>query len=80
MGTNGASLPPPSDPPPAVDPHLILSVGRLEYYKGHHRAIGALPALHKRLPDARLQIVGTGPYEAELRALVDRLKLNHAVS
>jgi glycosyltransferase involved in cell wall biosynthesis len=77
---NGASLPPPSDPPPAVNPHLILSVGRLEQYKGHHRAIGALPALLRRMPDARLQIVGTGPYETELRALVDRLKLDHAVS
>ena len=42
---NGASLPPPSDPPPTVNPHLILSVGRLEHYKGHHRAIEALPAL-----------------------------------
>lgn len=30
--------------------------------------------------DARLQIVGSGPYEAELRALVNRLNLNHAIS
>jgi len=36
--------------------------------------------LLKRMPDARLQIVGTGPYETQLRALVDRLKLDHAVS
>jgi glycosyltransferase involved in cell wall biosynthesis len=77
---NGASLPPPSDPRPAVDPHLILSIGRLEQYKGHHRAIAAFPALLQRLPDARLQIVGSGPYEAELRALVARLGLGHAVS
>jgi glycosyltransferase involved in cell wall biosynthesis len=77
---NGASLPPPSDPPPAVNPHLILSVGRLERYKGHHRAIQAFPALLRRVPDARLQIVGSGPYEAELRALVNRLNLNHAIS
>jgi glycosyltransferase involved in cell wall biosynthesis len=27
-----------------------------------------------------LQIIGFGPYESELRALVDRLKLNHAIS
>jgi glycosyltransferase involved in cell wall biosynthesis len=77
---NGASLPPPSNPPPAVNPHLILSVGRLERYKGHHRVIEAFPALLKRAPDARLQIVGSGPYEPELRTLVDALKLNHAVS
>ena len=77
---NGAALPPPSDPASAVNPHLILSVGRLERYKGHHRAIEAFPALLQRVPEARLQIVGTGPYEAELRALVDRLGLSHAVS
>ena len=77
---NGASLPPPSNPPPAVNSHLILSVGRLEHYKGHHRVIEALPALLKRVPDARLQIVGSGPYESELRTLVNALKLNHAVS
>jgi glycosyltransferase involved in cell wall biosynthesis len=77
---NGASLPPPSDPPPVMDPHLILSVGRLEYYKGHHRAVEAFPALLQRVPDARLQIVGSGPYETELRALVNKLKLGHAVS
>jgi glycosyltransferase involved in cell wall biosynthesis len=77
---NGASLPPPSDPSPAVNPHLILSVGRLEHYKGHHRAIEAWPALLRRLPNARLQIVGTGPYEAEWRRLVNRLGLNHFVS
>jgi glycosyltransferase involved in cell wall biosynthesis len=77
---NGASLPPPSDPHPAVDRHLILSMGRLEHYKGHHRVIQAFPALLQQLPNARLQIVGTGPYEAELRALVNRLGLNHFVS
>jgi glycosyltransferase involved in cell wall biosynthesis len=77
---NGAALPPPSDPAPAVNPNLILSIGRLERYKGHHRAIEALPALLRRTPEARLQIVGTGPYEAELRTLVDRLGLNHVVS
>jgi len=75
----GASLPAPSKPP-VVDPHLIVSLGRLEHYKGHHRAIEAFPALLKRVPDARLQIIGFGPYESELRALVDRLKLNHAIS
>jgi glycosyltransferase involved in cell wall biosynthesis len=77
---NGASLPPPSNPPPAVNSHLILSVGRLERYKGHHRVIEAFPALLKRVPDACLQIVGSGPYESELRTLVNALKLNHAVS
>jgi len=62
---NGASLPQPSEPAPPVNPYLILSVGRLEQYKGHHRAIAAFPALLQRVPAARLQIVGSGAYEAE---------------
>jgi glycosyltransferase involved in cell wall biosynthesis len=51
----------------------IASIGRLERYKGHHRAIEALPELLLRRPDVRLTIVGTGPYEAELMALAERL-------
>jgi glycosyltransferase involved in cell wall biosynthesis len=77
---NGASLPPPSDPPPPLDPHLVVSVGRLERYKGHHRAIEAFPLLLQSVPDARLQIVGSGPYEAELRQLVVVLGLESVVS
>jgi glycosyltransferase involved in cell wall biosynthesis len=53
----------------------VASVGRLERYKGHHRVIEAFPEVRRRRPDARLQIVGAGPYEAELRALADRLDL-----
>ena len=72
---NGAALPPPSNPPPAVEPHLLLSVGRLERYKGHHRVIKAFPELLRRLPGARLKIVGAGPYEQQLRDLVRSLGL-----
>ena len=56
-----------------VDPHLIVSLGRLEQYKGHHRAIEALPYVLADDPDARLWIAGSGPYERELRALALRL-------
>jgi glycosyltransferase involved in cell wall biosynthesis len=51
------------------EPSLILSVGRLERYKGHHRVIAALPYVIREIPDARLRIVGAGPYESELRRL-----------
>ena len=61
------------------DPDLILSVGRLERYKGHHRVIEALPHVRRSLPNARLRIVGSGPYEAPLRALVSRLGLDASV-
>ncbi|TIU09002.1 MAG: glycosyltransferase family 4 protein, partial [Mesorhizobium sp.] len=76
---NGAAMPAGS-PGIKVDPHLIVSGGRLERYKGHHRVIGALPELIHRVPDVRLHIVGTGPYEGELRRLVATLGLEKRVT
>jgi glycosyltransferase involved in cell wall biosynthesis len=46
--------------------HLIVSIGRLVRYKGHHRVIAALPKVLELVPDARLRIVGVGPYESTL--------------
>jgi glycosyltransferase involved in cell wall biosynthesis len=72
---NGADL-------PAVSPRLaegaprstiIASVGRLERYKGHQRILTALPHILKQVPEARLWIAGTGPYEMDLRRLAARL-------
>jgi glycosyltransferase involved in cell wall biosynthesis len=49
----------------------VAIVGRLDTVKGHHVAIDALSAAD--MPsDAHLQIVGTGPAEAALRALAER--------
>ncbi|MER8459712.1 glycosyltransferase family 4 protein [Mesorhizobium sp. M0923] len=76
---NGAAMPAPT-PGIKVDPHLIVSGGRLERYKGHQRAIAALPELIRRVPDARLHVVGTGPYEGELRRLVATLGLERRVT
>ncbi|MBO0684344.1 MAG: glycosyltransferase family 4 protein [Candidatus Dormibacteraeota bacterium] len=50
---------------------LIISIGRLERYKGHHRAIAALPAVLRVHPEAELRIVGTGPYQQRLRQTAD---------
>ena len=77
---NGASLPAPSNTPLQHDGHLVVSVGRLERYKGHQRVIAAFPALIRRVPDARLKIVGSGPYESELRRLVKVLRLEERVT
>jgi glycosyltransferase involved in cell wall biosynthesis/GT2 family glycosyltransferase len=54
-------------------PPVIASIGRLERYKGHHRVIGAFPYVLDRQPDAQLLVVGTGPYEDELRKLATEL-------
>ena len=58
---------------------LIVSIGRLEKYKGHQRAIEALPHVLAQLPDARLRILGEGPYKQELEALASRLSLRDRV-
>jgi glycosyltransferase involved in cell wall biosynthesis len=76
---NGAAMPAPSSNV-AVEPNLIVSSGRLERYKGHHRTIAAMPHLIRRVPDARLHIAGAGPYERELRSLVDSLGLANRVT
>jgi glycosyltransferase involved in cell wall biosynthesis len=76
---NGAAMPTPSSNV-TVEPNLIVSSGRLERYKGHHRAIAAMPELLRRMPDARLHIAGGGPYECELRALVESLGLEKRVT
>jgi glycosyltransferase involved in cell wall biosynthesis len=76
-----------SDPLP-VDPFaakpagspLLLSVGRLERYKGHHRIVRAMPAILAKAPDARLILVGEGPYERPLRELASELGVADQVS
>jgi len=53
----------------------LASIGRLERYKGHHRVLEAFPHVLEREPEARLLIVGKGPYEDELRRQADALGL-----
>ena len=57
----------------AHDGRLVLSIGRLERYKGHQRVIAALPKVLEQVPDARLRIVGVGPYESTLRKIARKL-------
>ncbi len=60
-------------------PPAIASIGRLERYKGHHRVIDAFPFVLKHEPEARLVIVGTGPYEGELRKQAQALGIAEKV-
>jgi glycosyltransferase involved in cell wall biosynthesis len=74
---NGGSL-------PQVDvakvPGRIITVGRVERYKGHHKVIEALPHLLESHPDAHVQVLGLGPYEDELYALAERLGVRDRVT
>jgi glycosyltransferase involved in cell wall biosynthesis len=69
---NGGTLPPTPAGVAAVSGRIVSS-GRLERYKGHHRVIEALPHVIRDVPDAHLHVLGSGPYEANLRALARRL-------
>ena len=55
------------------DGKLIVSLGRLERYKGHQRVIAALPKVLEQVPDVRLRIVGMGPYESALQSIARKL-------
>jgi len=57
----------------------LASIGRLERYKGHHRVLEAFPLVCERRPEARLLIVGKGPYEEELKRRVAELGLGESV-
>jgi glycosyltransferase involved in cell wall biosynthesis len=66
-------------PPHRTHP-LILSVGRLERYKGHHRVIAAFAEVLKRRPRAQLRVLGEGPYKPQLLELVRKLALQNSVT
>ncbi len=62
------------------DAPVLLSVGHLIERKGHHLAIGAMPAVLKRHPQARLLIVGEGPERLRLQALAAELGVQARVT
>ena len=70
---NGTDLDFQAGEPDRSGPPTVATVGRLERYKGQHRVIEAFPGVLREVPEARLQVVGLGPYEDELRALAERL-------
>ena len=71
---NGATLPDLTQLPSSISAQtLIVSVGRLERYKGHQHLITALPKIREWRCDVRLLILGTGPYEAALRELARKI-------
>jgi glycosyltransferase involved in cell wall biosynthesis len=58
------------EPPPyAGEAPRLLSIGRLIPIKGHDVLVRAFSAAREEVPDLTLDLVGTGPLEAELRRL-----------
>lgn len=67
--------------PPSDGSHLILSIGRLVWEKGHQDLLRALALLKREgAPPVRALIVGTGPEHRRLRAYARDLGLGEAVT
>ena len=61
------------------DAPLVLAIGRLIAQKDHATLLRAFARVHAEHPEARLAILGSGPLEAETRALGGELGLDDAV-
>jgi len=59
---------------------LIVYSGRLEWEKGVHTLLEAMPLLGKDVPDAHLVVAGKGGKEADLHDLARRLRLGRRVT
>lgn len=57
----------------------IVSVGRLVHRKGQDRLIESLPIIHRQVPDTQLVFIGDGPYEKNLKKIVQRMELQDHV-
>lgn len=78
--SNGSQLPGEDQPESVVTSETsILSIGRLEKYKGHQRIISALPQILQKFPSTKLTIVGNGPYKVQLQRLVKAMNVEEHV-
>lgn len=57
----------------------FISVGHLRRHKNHQSTIEAFAKFHKKYPRSKLEIIGTGEQEQELKALIKKLGVEHAV-
>jgi glycosyltransferase involved in cell wall biosynthesis len=60
--------------------YTLLSAGRLVPWKGFAMLIEMMPDLIKKIPDAHLYVVGSGPFEARLRSIVKNRNLKRCVT
>ena len=66
-------------PPPRSETPLVVAWSRLRKYKSNDVAIKAFAEIHRRLPEARMLVLGRGPDEGRLRRLTGRLGLDEVV-
>jgi glycosyltransferase involved in cell wall biosynthesis len=62
-------------PPERREEPAVVFLGRLRKYKGAQHAIRALAIVRRDVPDARLDVVGDGPYRGALERLAASLGL-----
>ena len=58
----------------------ILSVGRLVERKGFHKLVEAVSLLKYSIPDIKVDIVGNGPYKADIESTIRRLNMEDTVT
>ena len=63
----------------APDDLVVIQVARLDYLKDHLTAVRTLKRVSDQLPDTRLVLVGEGPEEPAIRALIAELGLEEKV-
>jgi len=59
--------------------HILLTVARLDAYKGVDKVIRALPAIISEFPDVEYWIIGDGPFRQEYQRLAERLEVDQYV-
>jgi glycogen synthase len=64
---------------PSAGPLVVLA-GRLEWEKGVHTLLDAVPRLRRRFPGMRLVVAGRGTHEQQLRDQVRRLRQSAVVT
>lgn len=60
-------------------PHVLVVMSHLTQEKGVQLVLDSFAEIARKHPRARLEVIGTGPYEAELKAQAARLKLGKVV-
>ncbi len=58
----------------------VISIGRLVPWKGFHTLIKAWPEIVKKVPDAHLYIIGSGPEHGSLQALIEEANLSQCIT